>query len=200
MTPPCFVPALEAIEKALLSRDEPLVVAVDGRCASGKTTLSALCAQVFPDCQVFHLDDFFLPFEKRTPQRLSTPGGNVDHERAQRELFFPLSQGKEVTFSRFDCATGTLEPPRTFPPRRLSVVEGSYSHHPALAPYSHLRLFLTWSPQVQRTRLSVRAPEKLRDFQTRWIPLEETYFSNFHIEDHCHLIVDTTDSKKEETL
>ena len=42
--------------------------------------------------QVFHLDDFFLPFEKRTPQRLSTPGGNVDHERAQRELFLPLSR------------------------------------------------------------------------------------------------------------
>ena len=198
MTPPCLVPALRAIDDALRASEGPLLVAVDGRCAAGKTTFAALCAQVFPDCGVFHMDDFFLPCEKRTPERLAAPGGNVDYERAREELFLPLSRGERVTFSRFDCASGTLEPPKVFPPRRLSIVEGSYSHHPALAPCSGLKLFLTCDPAVQLARLAQRAPEKLADFQARWIPMEERYFKAFDIEHRCDLRVDTTALTKEE--
>lgn len=200
MIHPCFTPALTAIESALQKRSGPLLVAIDGRCASGKTTFAALCAKVFPDCTVFHMDDFFLPYEKRTPQRLAAPGGNVDYERAEAQLFAPLSRGENVTFSRFDCASGTLEPPQTFPPRRLSIVEGSYSHHPALAGYSGLKLFLTCDPAVQLFRLACRAPEKLADFQARWIPMEENYFKTFSIENQCDLAVDTTALTKEENL
>lgn len=199
MIHPCLVPALKAVEDALRDRKGPLLVAVDGRCAAGKTTFAALCAQVFPDCSVFHMDDFFLPYEKRTPERLAAPGGNVDHERAKEELFVPLSQEKTVVFSRFDCASGTLEPPRVFPPRRLSIVEGSYSHHPVLAPYSGLKLFFTCAPTVQLARLTRRAPEKLADFQTRWIPMEESYFKAFDIQGRCDLTVDTTAPSKEDT-
>lgn len=196
--PSCFSPALAAVKEALRVREGPLVVAVDGRCASGKTTFAALCARYIEDCGVFHMDDFFLPGEKRTLQRLSQPGGNVDHERALTELFAPLSRGEGVTFSRFDCASGSPEPPKTFPPRRLAIVEGCYSHHPALAPYSGLKLFLTCDPQVQLARLSARAPEKLEDFRTRWIPLEEAYFSAFGIEERSDLVADTTYLKQEE--
>lgn len=199
MTPPCFDPALAAIEHALRVRSGPLLVAVDGRCASGKTTFASLCAQVFPDCNVFHMDDFFLPYERRTPERLAAPGGNVDYERALEELFSPLSRGETVTFSRFHCASGTLEPPQAFPPRRLSIVEGSYSHHPVLAPYSGLKFFFTCGPAVQLARLTRRAPEKLADFQTRWIPMEENYFKAFDIQGRCDLTVDTTALSKEDT-
>lgn len=198
MIPPCFLPAVNAIETALRETVGPVLVAIDGRCASGKTTLAALCARLF-DCNVFHMDDFFLPYEMRTRERLAAPGGNVDHERAEAELFRPLSRGEDVTFSRFDCATGTPEPPQTVPARRLAIVEGSYSHHPALAGYSALKLFLTCEPTEQLRRLTLRCPEKVEDFKTRWIPMEETYFKAFEIEHHCDLVVDTTALCKEET-
>ena len=58
----------------------PLVVAIDGRCGSGKTTVAALLAQRL-DCTVLHADDFFLRPEQRTPQRMAQPGGNFDRER-----------------------------------------------------------------------------------------------------------------------
>lgn len=192
MTPPCFLPAVNAIKTALRETEAPVIVAIDGRCASGKTTLAALCAKYFEDCNVFHMDDFFLPYEKRTRERLATPGGNVDYERAEGSLFGPLNRGKDITFSRFDCSTGALEPPTTVPTRRLTIVEGSYSHHPALAKYSHLKLFLTCAPAEQLRRLGLRCPEKVEDFKTRWIPMEEAYFKAFEIENHCDLAVDTT--------
>lgn len=195
-----LAPALKAIGDALRASEGPLLAAVDGRCASGKTTFAALCAQVFPDCNIFHMDDFFLPPEKRTPERLAAPGGNVDYERALAELFLPLSRGEAVSFSPFDCSAMGFAPRQSFPPARLSIVEGSYSHHPVLAPHSGLKLFLTCSPAVQLSRLSRRAPEKLTDFQTRWIPMEEHYFKAFDIEHHCDLTVDTTALTEEDAL
>lgn len=198
MIPPCYLPAVTAIETALRGPKGPIIVAVDGRCASGKTAFAALCARLFEDCTVFHMDDFFLPYEMRTPERLATPGGNVDHERAKTQLFEALCRVEAVTLSRFDCSTGALEEPRTFPATRLTIVEGSYALHPDLAGYSHLKLFLTCDPQEQLRRLGLRCPEKLEDFKKRWIPMEEAYFRAFSIEQQCDLTVDTTALCKEE--
>ena len=187
-----YAPALRAIDRALRKTDGPILVAVDGRCAAGKTTFAARLAQLF-DCNVFYMDDYFLPPEKRTPERLSAPGGNVDYERAAQELFAPLSRGEAVATRSFDCSTGRFLPPVTTPFRRLNIVEGSYSLHPALAGYSQLHLFLTCSAAVQLSRLSRReSSEGLEQFQEKWIPLEEAYFAGLHIPDQCDVTVDTS--------
>ena len=52
------------------------VIAIDGMAASGKSTLAARLAEELDGC-VIHMDDFFLPPELRTQERLSSPGGNV---------------------------------------------------------------------------------------------------------------------------
>ena len=46
------------------------IFAIEGRCASGKSTLANAMAAVY-GCPVFHLDDFFLPAELRTEQRFA---------------------------------------------------------------------------------------------------------------------------------
>lgn len=193
-----FFPAFQAISAALRATEGPVVVAVDGRCASGKTTFAARCAQVFPDCSVFHMDDFFLPFEKRTAERLAQPGGNVDYERALEEVFVPLSRGEKVELRPFDCSDGSFRPAVTCPCRRLNIVEGSYAHHPALAGYSQVKIFLTCSPAVQLDRLAVReSPESLENFKTRWIPMEERYFAALDVRAGSQVAVDTSALKGE---
>lgn len=188
-----YAPVLQAIEAALREAPGPVIVAVDGRCAGGKTTFARKAAAFFDQCNVFHMDDFFLPPEKRTPQRLSTPGGNVDYERAARELFAPLLRGEPVSLRRFSCAEGAMTAPLEIPFRRLNLIEGSYSLHPALAGSSQLHVFFTCSPQVQLSRLERReTPESLERFKNRWIPMEERYFSAFDIEGKAHLTVDTS--------
>ena len=59
----------------LLCEKETVIVAIDGNCTSGKTTLANQLAANY-DCNVFHMDDFFLPVDMRTEERLTTPGGN----------------------------------------------------------------------------------------------------------------------------
>ena len=59
---PVFAPALQAVADL----DAGALVAVDGRCGSGKTTLGTLLAAVF-GCAVVHTDDYYLPFARRAP-------------------------------------------------------------------------------------------------------------------------------------
>lgn len=186
-----YAPALVAIENALTA-EGPVLVTVDGRCASGKTRFAQRLAQLLP-CAVFHMDDFFLPPEMRTRDRLSQPGGNVHYERAAAELFEPLSRGETVTYDRFNCRTGTMESREATAFHRLSIVEGSYSHHPALAKYPALRIFFTADPTVQLRRLQERNPETLKTFQTRWIPLEERYFTVLDVPGKADVVIDTSE-------
>lgn len=171
----------------------PAIVAIDGRCGSGKSGLATMLAQVFP-CNVFHMDDFYLPAGRRSPERMARPGGDMDVERFRSQVLEPLSRGETVTYRAFDRATRTERPAVEVPFRPLNVVEGSCSCLPALRDAYQLRLFLTCTVEEQRRRLLAReGPERLKAFETRWIPREEAYFAACHVEEESDLTVDTTD-------
>ena len=87
--------AFTVLSQRIRGSGQRLLIAVDGRCASGKTTLAATLEEE-TGCNVVHMDDFFLRPEQRTPQRLAEPGGNVDYERFRQEVILPLSRGDQV--------------------------------------------------------------------------------------------------------
>ena len=73
-------------------------------------------------------------------------------------------------------------------PGNLVIVEGSYCCHPSLFPFYDLTIFLDVCPQEQIRRITCRNGEKMAQiFQTRWIPMEEAYFSAFSIPQKCDL-------------
>ena len=183
------IPLLAAMDRHLA--DNPrLLVAIDGGSASGKTTLAALLARVY-DCNVFHMDDFFLRPEQRTAERLAEPGGNVDRERFYEAVLSSLKAGKTVTFRRYDCQTQTLAAPATIAPKALNIVEGAYSMHPLLADSYGLTVFLRVPPEVQRARILARnGPEVGERFFTQWIPLEQRYFDALDPAGRCDLILE----------
>ena len=167
-----------------------VLVAIDGRCASGKTTLAAqLCEKL--GCQVIHMDDFFLQPFQRTEQRLSQAGENLDHERLLSEVLLPISRGENAVYRPFRCHSGTFDTPVTVSAKGVILFEGSYSMHPSLAPYYDLKIFLTVSPEEQLRRLKIRNPETLEAFKTKWIPLEEKYFSYYNVESLCGAVFKT---------
>lgn len=169
------------------------LLAVEGRCASGKSTLGRALGEVF-GCPVFRLDDFFLTPDLRTPERYAQPGGNVDYERFAREVAQPFLAGESVQLRAFDCHEMAMKPAVTVPAAPFAVAEGCYSMHPALRRYFAGALFLTHSPACQRARLLARGGEEmLANFERRWIPLEERYFAACRPQDACALTLDTTD-------
>ncbi len=182
-----FLPLLTRIDKLLQDGNSSAVIAIEGSSASGKTTLAKLLEDLY-GCTVFHMDDFFLRPEQRTPERFAEIGGNVDRERILEEVLLPLSQGKPVCYRPFDCATQTLKAPITVTPNRLTVVEGAYSMHPTLAPYYTLSVFLDIDSAYQQTRILKRnSPAFAKRFFEEWIPLEQRYFSQTQIRARCDL-------------
>lgn len=183
-----FLALFEAIDRLL--REKPFVrVAVEGRCASGKSTLAALLERVY-GANVVHMDDFFLPFERKTPERLAEPGGNVDYERALAEVLSRPAD-REIVYRPFDCSVQAPGDEIRLAPKPLTIVEGSYSMHPALRGHYDLSVFLDIDPERQSARILKRnGPEMHARFVGEWIPLENRYFDGLNVRRSCNLSFD----------
>ena len=182
-------PALLATAKILKEKGSA-VVAIDGRCGSGKSSLARLMEQVF-SCRVFHMDDFYLPVKERAENWLEIPGGNMDLIRFREEVLTPVFAGQAVDYRAFDCGAGVCMPPVRVESAPLTVIEGSYSHHPALEAEYDLKLFVTCEKQEQLRRLQEREGEYFPTFERLWMPLEEQYIKLCAIESSGAVIYDT---------
>jgi len=161
---------------SLMKSGESITVAIDGNSGAGKSTLAALLADVY-DCNVFHMDDFFLRPEQRTAERLAKTGEFVDHERFRQEVMAWLKGGKPFSYRKFDCGKMTLGESVKVSPKSLNIVEGSYSMHPELIENYDLKIFLHVDPEEQEQRIRKRnGEEMLKRFREEWIPRENRYF------------------------
>lgn len=174
----------------------PVRLAIEGGCASGKTTLAKKIEQTY-ECMVFHMDDFFLRPEQRTPERYREAGGNVDRERFLEEVLIPLSKNQTVNYRRFDCSSFKIAPAVAIKPRRLTVVEGTYSMHPELAPYYDLSVFLNIPQELQKQRIIERnTPQIAKRFFDEWIPLEQHYFKETNTAQRCDITISICDDSR----
>lgn len=183
--------AVFVVAEEIKKRAKPLTVAIDGRCAAGKTTLAEQLRELL-GCNVIHADSFFPRPEQRTAERLNEYGGNLDRERLLAEVMLPLKRGEPFSYRPFSCKTQSLVGEIHVEPNEVTVIEGSYSCHPALWEYYGLRVFLTVDPTEQLKRIERRSgANSLTVFRERWIPLEEKYFTVLNIAERCDLVLDT---------
>ena len=185
-----YFPALLSVQR-LTQSGRPAIVAVDGRCGSGKTGFARLLQELFP-CRVVHMDDFYLPFDQRPPDWAEQPAGNMDLSRFREEVLVPLRAGGSAIYRPYSCQTGQMLAPETLAPAPLTIVEGSYSLHPSLSGFYDLRLFLTCSGEAQARRLQAREGAHYAAFQERWIPFEERYFQRYRVASGSDMMLDTS--------
>ena len=180
--------------KELLQHQERVLIAIDGSCTAGKSTLAARLEKLF-DCNVLHMDDFFLRPEQRTAERLAETGGNVDYERFWQEVLQPLQTGKAFSYRPYDCSTGTLREPVTVMPKQITVIEGTYSHHPYFGDVYDLKVFLQVSEGCRRQRILQRPAFLHKRFFEQWIPMEQQYFESFSIASRCDILAFPEDNR-----
>lgn len=173
----------------LLEQGRQILVAIDGNCTAGKTTLAAALEEIY-ECNVFHMDDFFLRPEQRTSERLNEIGGNVDYERFREEVLLPLKAGEPFSYQPYDCHSLRLKDPVWVFPKKLNIIEGSYSLHPSFSDPYDLTIFLRVSPEIQQQRILERPVFLHKRFFEEWIPMEQRYFDGFSIPEKCDLIVE----------
>lgn len=181
----CILPLIEHLHRS----PEVRVIAIDGRAASGKTTKAGLLSAML-DAPVIHMDDFFLPPALRTQERLAQPGGNVHYERFAEEVVPALRSGEAFSYRIFDCGQMDFAGERTIPAAPTRIVEGSYAHHPTLGDYADLRVFTSVDEGEQMARILRRNGERLAEmFRTRWIPMEEAYFTALGIRGKADIVL-----------
>ncbi len=164
------------------SGNRQVIVSIDGMCGSGKTTLAAKIKENY-DCNVFHMDDFFLRPEQRTPERLAEPGGNVDYERFKEEIFDHIADPDGLTYRVYNCKIQAMDGFITVPYKKLNIIEGAYSRHPYFGEPYDLKFVCKIRFEEQLNRIMRRnGPEMLKRFKNEWIPMENRYFETFEIE------------------
>ncbi len=189
-----FEKTAEMLKEKILSvskEKKPLIIAIDGRCASGKSTLAEKLAQKL-DCNIIHTDDFYLQPFQRTEERYLEPGGNLDRERLADEILLPLSKGEKPFYRPFLCQTMDFGEEIELKDKKIYIIEGSYSCHNELRGFYDITVFVTTDKDTQRKRILERnGEEELKSFLEKWIPLEEKYFETFDIMSNAHIIINT---------
>lgn len=182
-----LLPVLLLVTKHDFQKKPTCIIAIDGRAASGKTTAAALLSRVL-SAGMAHMDDFFLPPALRTPERLAEKGGNVHYERFADEVLLQLRCKEEFTYKPFDCSAMDYRGERLVAASAYRIVEGSYSHHPHFGSYADIAVFSTVSPEEQLYRIQKRNGDAMAEiFRTRWIPMEEAYFTACRTEERADI-------------
>ncbi|MGI6084847.1 MAG: uridine kinase family protein [Acetivibrionales bacterium] len=178
---------LERTEQ-LLREKEPVIIAIDGNSGAGKSTLAEQIRNYY-NCNVFHMDDFFLPPGLKTDERLNETGGNVDYVRFRNEVANQLMEGGVFEYRVYNCRTQSFDKTVSVKPNRLNVIEGVYSMHPKLIDIYDLKIFLSIDKQKQLRRILERSgPELYKKFINLWIPLENTYFDKMRIREQSDFV------------
>lgn len=165
-----------------------LLLVIDGKCGSGKTTLSERLGERY-GCNVFHIDDFYLPIVMQTPEIMKEPGGNINYDRFIAEIMAPLTADNAVVYRPFLCMEQEYDSVVSLKKTGVNVIEGTYACHPVLreiyaklTDWEVITLFMDIDDRNQRDRVRGRVGElRFKLFEDKWIPRERDYFSAYSV-------------------
>ena len=163
------------------NRPNPILVALDGRSAAGKSTLAASVAPLV-HAVVLDGDDFYSGGSADRWEAMSA-AEKVSHcidWKRQRAVLEKLAKGEPASWHPYDWEAddGTLErTPVICEPAPVVILDGAYSARPELADLFDLRVLLDAPAGLRRERLIEREGEDYREeWNARWDEAEQWYF------------------------
>lgn len=176
------------LEQAVMQKGHVLV-AIDGKCGAGKSTLASRLQEKF-QANVFHMDDFFLQPHQRTKERMLETGGNVDYERFKIEVLDLLKRKENIYYQRFSCQKQQKEDAVMIPYHQINIIEGAYSMHPFFSSPYDLKIYLDIDEEIQLQRIMKRnGKAQYERFVNEWIPKENAYLDKYLIRERCNIVI-----------
>jgi uridine kinase len=170
----------EAIRARRQGQSTPVLVALDGRSATGKSTLAGLVGHRL-GALVIDSDDFYRGGTDaywdamEAAQKMDLV---IDWAR-QQAVLERLHRREAATWRPYDWEVddGSLADEFTGGPAEIVILEGAYSARPELAGLLSLRVLLQLPREVRRKRLLQREGEQYRaEWEARWGVAEDLYF------------------------
>lgn len=163
------------------------IISLEGRCASGKSTITSKLKHKYT---VIPIDDFFLPINLKTKERLNEIGGNINYELVKKmlvELKQALKRNLEVfSYSAFDCSKQEYYTKEIILKDKV-ILEGVYSASIYFRELIDKIAYLFVDKETQLKRINNRILKE--KFINEWIPLEEKYFEHILIEEIVDIII-----------
>lgn len=184
---------VNAAQRLLTNRDDPLLIALDGGSGAGK---SALASQVERELNSVGIsaalipsDDFYAAHIPDDVWESFTFAERADHAidwcRLRAEALEPLVVGRPAKWYPFDFEAGPHKD-GTYPvsskievrmPAAVILLDGAYSTRPELADLIDISVLVDVPTEVRHARLSAREEAKwLADWHDRWDRAEAWYF------------------------
>lgn len=166
--------------------DRPVVVAVEGRSAAGKSTLAKrLAAAVANGTTVIEMDDFYRVMDPKKRAAL-TPRKGVDSyfdwQRLAAEVLSQLRVGTSLRFATYDWDKNQLAEEHGIDVGSLVLVEGVYSARPELRPYIDCHILVETPTDERRHRQLARGQSSI-EWIRRWAAAESLYFDEVYVAD-----------------
>ena len=154
-------------------------VGIDGKGASGKTTLAAAVVAALPDAVVVHVDDFARPSV-----------ATWERDRFVAQVLVPLAVGRPARYERWDwdrdASAGWADVPVGVP----VVVEGVSSTDVRLGVLWDVTLWVDAPYDVRLARALARDGEAMREqWVERWMPEEDAYEAAQRPQDRVDAVV-----------
>lgn len=183
--------AEDLILQAARNTSGPLVVAIDGRSGTGKSTLAEALAERL-GATVIEGDDFYsggTGIEGDPPQ--SRAARCIDW-KAQRRVLTALRAGQAARYHAFDwdAFDGSLVTEATeVDPAPILILEGAYSARPELRDLVDVSILATVPPALREARLLQREGE-IGPWERQWHEAEDWYFAHAAPEVGFDLVLD----------
>ena len=185
------------IRRIGLDRPGPILVALDGRSAAGKSTLAGEVAPLV-GAVVIDGDDFYSGGTAETWDAMSAAekANHCMDWRRQRPVLEKLASGLPATWHPYDWEAddGSLTLTSVVcDPAPVIILDGAYSARPELADLFDLRVLLDAPATLRRAQLIEREGEGYREeWNARWDEAEQWYFGNVMPPESFDLVIEAT--------
>jgi uridine kinase len=157
-----------------------LLIALDGRSGTGKSTLAQQIAAAFP-AVIVQSDDFFIGGTEAewAARPVSERVEAIDWRRLRTEALEPLLAGKAATWHPFDFATRARIGPNTttVAPKPVIVLDGNFSNRPELRDIIDISILLDLHDETRRKRLVDREGVRfMEEWHAVWDDVEGYYY------------------------
>ncbi len=181
---------IELIDKANKTSKEPIIVALAGGSASGKTTIANFLYDYFKkDSIILTMDDYYLgnkfmeEYKKETGITLNYDQPEVVNISLIKEHLIALKNGETILKPNYSMLTGELLEPNRLKPAKIIFLEGLFALNNEIKDQSDIKVFTdigTHGRIIRRlmrdvTRTSFSPQDILSYFSSIVEPMHEKY-------------------------
>ena len=181
---------IEKIKKLVSDKNltGQVVISIDGPCGGGKTTIAKMIEEEL-GYNILHMDDFYLPFDKRDKNWMNIIAGHMDYDRLIENVLIPYKEKRKTNYISYDCHNDKYLQEIPVDLDKFLVIEGSYTSNPILDKYVNAKIFVDIDNDEQVKRLTKRNPSVVDKFLSMWVPFENRYFEELKIKNGSDLVI-----------